>query len=439
MNKSVNIEAEGNELILKNQAGDHVIIPKKYRVEVQDMIKEGCYGCIDHLVSTLPVMENYAEDGTLVPEWPPQEKPVWFPKDRKEPIPAASAINEVAPIEPSKYADRKFKNVVEKQKYWDTLPEKYGKFVDDRQAYLDFYTKELPKLRSEIPIFDLYDKSNEKLPSDLLELKNKFVPLTAKIDSLNELTGNLSLIEQESLDYEIIKLQQEQNKIFQEWKKNPANIKYLTNEPKTWKGIIEGNQNIKNPALLFSSMMDEGADKFSDTPNKFSEGMYYGFELFGLDSIGERVDEFIKKGYLDKDFKNRISTRKTWNELGEDRVTADFRNLDDIVAAKNAFILSGQEVVNNEAEKLGIKLSPDAIDYFTVASFNYGENGTKTMIKKFKDAGLLDNDKFLTMDKLPIYNEVHRNARRRVQAKHMLEGEGVVTPMKFSETAELKK
>jgi len=69
MKQNINIEAEGNELILKNKAGDYVIIPKKYRLEVQDMIKNGCYGCIDALVETLPVMEDYAEDGSLLPDW----------------------------------------------------------------------------------------------------------------------------------------------------------------------------------------------------------------------------------------------------------------------------------------------------------------------------------------------------------------------------------
>ena len=70
MKQNINIEAEGNELVLKNKAGDYVIIPKKYRLEVQDMIKEGCHGCIDKLVETLPVMEDYAQDGSLYPEEP---------------------------------------------------------------------------------------------------------------------------------------------------------------------------------------------------------------------------------------------------------------------------------------------------------------------------------------------------------------------------------
>lgn len=69
MKQNINIEAEGNELILKNKAGDYVIIPKKYRLEVQDMIKENCHSCIDKLVETLPVMEDYAQDGSLLPSW----------------------------------------------------------------------------------------------------------------------------------------------------------------------------------------------------------------------------------------------------------------------------------------------------------------------------------------------------------------------------------
>lgn len=67
MKQNLNIEAEGSELILKNKAGDHVIIPKKYRREVQDMLKEGCHNCIDSLIETLPVMADYAQNGSIYP------------------------------------------------------------------------------------------------------------------------------------------------------------------------------------------------------------------------------------------------------------------------------------------------------------------------------------------------------------------------------------
>ena len=67
--KAKKIEAEGSELILRNEHGDYAIIPKKHRLEVRDMVKEGCYNCIDSLVETLPVMADYAGDGTLIPGW----------------------------------------------------------------------------------------------------------------------------------------------------------------------------------------------------------------------------------------------------------------------------------------------------------------------------------------------------------------------------------
>lgn len=71
--KSINIEAENNELILKNSHGDHVIIPAKNRKWVQKKLKEGCNDCIDSLVATLPTVKDYAEDGSLIPK---DSKPV---------------------------------------------------------------------------------------------------------------------------------------------------------------------------------------------------------------------------------------------------------------------------------------------------------------------------------------------------------------------------
>lgn len=59
------VEAEGRELVLRNSHGDMAIIPKKYRQEALDMIKEGCHGCLDNLISTLPKVSDYAKDGTV--------------------------------------------------------------------------------------------------------------------------------------------------------------------------------------------------------------------------------------------------------------------------------------------------------------------------------------------------------------------------------------
>lgn len=62
------VEVEGGELAIRNSNGDIAIIPKKYRLEVEGMIKDGCHSCIDKFVSSLPKMHDYAQDGTVIPD-----------------------------------------------------------------------------------------------------------------------------------------------------------------------------------------------------------------------------------------------------------------------------------------------------------------------------------------------------------------------------------
>jgi hypothetical protein len=59
INKVSNIEAEGEELIIENEFGDVVIVPKEKADWVRDKINQGCYDCVDSLVSTLPTMNDY--------------------------------------------------------------------------------------------------------------------------------------------------------------------------------------------------------------------------------------------------------------------------------------------------------------------------------------------------------------------------------------------
>lgn len=62
----VKIEAEGGELILRNNNGDVAIIPAKHRQEVLDMVKDGCNGCLDDYIRRLPKQSDYAADGTVI-------------------------------------------------------------------------------------------------------------------------------------------------------------------------------------------------------------------------------------------------------------------------------------------------------------------------------------------------------------------------------------
>lgn len=65
MYRNIKVEAEHNELILENDFGDKVIIPADKREYVQQKLQEGCYGCIDDLVDTLPSAPDYAPNGGL--------------------------------------------------------------------------------------------------------------------------------------------------------------------------------------------------------------------------------------------------------------------------------------------------------------------------------------------------------------------------------------
>lgn len=76
MYRNIKIEAENNELILKNSKGSHVIIPANKRDWVKARLKANDHQSIDELVSKLPVASNYAEDGTIVPaDIAPEEAP----------------------------------------------------------------------------------------------------------------------------------------------------------------------------------------------------------------------------------------------------------------------------------------------------------------------------------------------------------------------------
>ena len=68
MYRKIEVNAEHNEIILENSHGDKVIIPANKRNWVKQKLSEGCHGCIDSLVETLPVASQYAQDGSVYPD-----------------------------------------------------------------------------------------------------------------------------------------------------------------------------------------------------------------------------------------------------------------------------------------------------------------------------------------------------------------------------------
>lgn len=61
-----NIEAEGGELILRDENGTVAIIPKNKRGDALDYLKSGCNDCLKNMISQLPLYQSKAETGTVV-------------------------------------------------------------------------------------------------------------------------------------------------------------------------------------------------------------------------------------------------------------------------------------------------------------------------------------------------------------------------------------
>jgi len=270
--------------------------------------------------------------------------------------------------------ESKHSNVVEKATYWDQMVDKYGSGVKNRQVYMDLYKK---------PLSPLADK----------DFILSFDP--------------------------------------------PAGIE-KTDAPITWENLITQRTDIDNPALLFASIMDEGGDRFTDQNDaSFTSPTVSGFENFGLDRIGERVDEFIDRGFLEPGIKDRTSPRSHVNKKKEKITSLDFSNYNDIISAKRAYMMSAFENTDKIATDQGVELSPNARDYWSLVGFNYGETGARKMFKSYQDKGYFDDEQYLGEDFIPgSYKQIHTNATRRIQSARMLEGEGILPGRKRAKSAE---
>lgn len=409
-----NLEVEGGEIAIKNKNGDVAIIPKEKVAMVETLIAQGKYSQVDALISMLPKMANKAASGSVIGD--PVKK-----KLRTE-------------------AD----NVA--------LQKKYGSGVKHREIYMDLYDKEIPatqirggydiwrdnkNLTPELLEFQTQWRDLDKQESDYsLNLDNRLKQVPDYSDPYNEENQTLNQLRMMSEEdrynsKEYIQLLRDKNSeiwdkkryVEDQFQADPNSQISQDNKATSWRQLIEGRDDIEDKELLYTSLMDEGADQFTYNVKGGESGLYSGYSSFGLDSFGERLGEFEKKGYIDKEMRNRIVLRDEVNEKNENRVSADFKSLDDVVTAKNAFIKSGKSSIQKKAKELGVTLSKTAMDYFTVASYNLGEGGTRKMLAAYHKAGILDNDKFMDDTSYDGYREPHRNAKRRVQAMNMLRGE----------------
>lgn len=247
-----------------------------------------------------------------------------------------------------------------------------------------------------------------------------------------------------------------------------------------------------DPAMLLASSLEEGVGlRFKGQGNDYSEAYTSAnekgelkdypvdaFRNYGLDQVGDRIDEFIKKGWVPSDIKNKMKTFNGSNELDEkeyyknaykviqgynfpkrnmefntkfdfkpnqstyDKIdnltdnfeiedipdmkqsahTAAFKDDASAYYAKAAFLRSEQDNLINYAKQKGYKLTPEETNFFTMAAYNGGSGNGKSMLDFYGQQKQLGNNGFLKIraNKGQIYD----NVMPRYAGAKMFKGEG---------------
>lgn len=432
--KRMNVEVEGGELLLESKEGHYAIIPAKDRSRVQKMVNDNCDDCINSYIKRLPKKSDYAEDGSLIEGFtkslkPPvstKEKPIFANEET-----GYGEVKKVNPIPLNTPYGRQYKNIVEKQEHYDYLSETYGPRVKYREDILNMYDKplksgQLKKIRYNV---DSYNPENEltkdlsAFPEELHEDFLQYYDIKSEVKKMEDNWQKYENVEESDKQSKAYRdMYEKQLDLRKKINTSPYNaIDILDTQETTWRQALENRDDISNKALIFASLMEEGGNKYSN------DNTIDGFQHFGLDRIGENINELISKNYLSKDILDRIDInyKGVRNEKNELIQSAKFSTFDDVITMKNAIFNQEKDLILKVAKKEGVELSDKAIEYFTIAGYNGGRGNAAKMLKKFIEDGLLEDDKFLKVSP-DSYKRIHENVMRRLDLANMLEGEGII-------------
>ena len=149
----------------------------------------------------------------------------------------------------------------------------------------------------------------------------------------------------------------------------------------------------------------------------------YGAASYGLNNFVSRVPEMKKKGYLPEGFENQF---KKWDPDEKNKNITDsalFKSSDAAMIAKAARLKLDYDEIDEHAKKNGIKLSPQARDFFALAHYNSGLG--KQMLDKYNKNGYLSKDSFLKANPDGSYPEVYKHVMLRIKERNALKKEGL--------------
>jgi hypothetical protein len=135
-----------------------------------------------------------------------------------------------------------------------------------------------------------------------------------------------------------------------------------------------------------------------------------GFYNYGLDTFSDAFPKLVKKGYLTKDFKYR--PYEAVNEQKQKVNTAAFRNNEDALLAKAAYLKDFMDNVKDEAKKKGVDLTDRELKYFTMAGYNGGMGSVKVMFDEMNEQKQKASDYIKTGSKKKA--GVHKNVVPRM-------------------------
>lgn len=193
-----------------------------------------------------------------------------------------------------------------------------------------------------------------------------------------------------------------------------------------------------DPSLLFSSAYVEGMNKNLTDPRPLQSDAYVnalhgyytdfsgknklgkqstfdasqypvdGYATYGLDTFGQRFDEFVKKGYLPATFKDQFVPYTASNEK-EKVTTAAFKSNEAALEAKAAYLRATQDDVQSYFKKKNQQLDPDAQNFFTMALYNATPKSAYKMMDEYMTAK--DKKGFLEQGQTKyksIWNHIHQ-------------------------------
>jgi hypothetical protein len=166
------------------------------------------------------------------------------------------------------------------------------------------------------------------------------------------------------------------------------------------------------------AIMDNGNDEMDqqhegDLPVGKSIDKYpiNGFLYYGLDTFGDSADVLKKKGYIPSDFDYAPFERK--NEKNENITTAAFKNNEDALLAKAAYIRHFQDQVKDYSAKKNLKLGREALDYMTMSAYNGGMGNAIKMMDEMS-TGKVSQKEFIDKG-MTSRKGVHKNIVPRIE------------------------